>query len=169
MKMHWFKWEKLCLPKSLGGLNFRAIEGFNQAFIAKQVWRILADPMSLASRFFKSIYFMNGNILEAKLGRKPSCLWKSLLWGRDLLKQGIRYRVGNGEFVFMFKDPWIPKELTFKPICVNRNVFREKVYFFMTSTRDWNLDLLKNSMVGEDFDIIRGIPINLNANDRCAI
>lgn len=103
-KMHWCKWKHLCLPKCLGGLNFRDVEGFNQAtLVAKQVWRILVDPESLASCFLKSKYFRDRNIvLDLGLGNKPSYLWKSLLWGRELLMQGIRYRVGIGESISMF-------------------------------------------------------------------
>lgn len=117
-------------------------------------------PTSLVSRFLKSIYFTNSNILN------PSYLWRSLLWGRDLLKKGVRYRIGNGEDVAVFGDPWIPKELTFKPICLNRDFLQVKVSHFINNNGEWNLDFLKSSMLEEDFNIIRGLPINLNAKDR---
>jgi hypothetical protein len=41
-------------------------------------------------------YHAGGNILDAKLGAKPSYAWRSIRGSCDLLKYGLIWRVGNG-------------------------------------------------------------------------
>lgn len=114
--MHWMAWDKLCFPKERGGLGFRNIRGFNQALLAKQSWRMLRSPDSLVARVFKGKYFAQTDILSAELGYRPSYVWRSIVWGKELLKRGLRKRIGSGLDSMVFSDPWIPRELNFKPI-----------------------------------------------------
>ncbi|CAE5978395.1 unnamed protein product [Arabidopsis arenosa] len=42
-------------------------------------------------------------------GYKSSFIWKSLLEGRDLLRKGMRFLIGNGNTTQAWLDPWLPK------------------------------------------------------------
>lgn len=45
---------------------------FNKAFLAKQLWRLLMQPDSLAAQILKAKYYKNCSILEAEVGSRPS-------------------------------------------------------------------------------------------------
>lgn len=53
-KIHWLKWEDLCKPKKSGGLGFRDFSCFNDAMLAKQCWRLIKNPDSLAGRVLRA-------------------------------------------------------------------------------------------------------------------
>lgn len=107
-KVHWKSWKSICKVKRNGGLGFRSFIAFNQVLIAKQAWRILSKLESLLAKVFKARYFPRSSIVEAQLGYNPSYAWRSILWGKELLSQGIRWRVGDGTQISCFTDPWIP-------------------------------------------------------------
>ncbi|XP_060965141.1 uncharacterized protein LOC133034132 [Cannabis sativa] len=107
-KIHWKSWRTLCSSKFFGGLGFRSLVSHNQAMLAKQAWRVFSNPTSLLATVLKAKYFRHNDFLQAKLGHSPSYTWSSLLWGRDLLKHGLLWKIGNGCSVRTFQDPWIP-------------------------------------------------------------
>ncbi|CAI0468115.1 unnamed protein product [Linum tenue] len=98
-RIHWRKWENLCRPKEDGGMGFRDLKIFNKAMLAKQLWNIHIRPTSLVARLLKAKYHPRTSILEAKLGWRPSYVWRSLMGALDLLNFGSRWRIGSGEEV----------------------------------------------------------------------
>ncbi|KAL6178391.1 hypothetical protein ACLB2K_049909 [Fragaria x ananassa] len=80
------------------------MELFNQALLAKQGWRIINSPDSLLKRTLKAKYFPSVHFLEAEIGSDASYVWRSLLKGRELLKKGVKYQVGNGESISVWHD-----------------------------------------------------------------
>lgn len=59
-------------------MGFRNLVCFNQALIAKQVWRLIAHPESLVSNIFKARYYRRVDIMQADIGNNPSFVWRSL-------------------------------------------------------------------------------------------
>ncbi|GMY35564.1 hypothetical protein FCV25MIE_30806 [Fagus crenata] len=110
-KIHWINWGRLCSLKEDGGVGFRDIHSFNMALLAKQGWRLLSQPRSLFAKCFKAKYFPGVSFLKAKLGSNPSYIWRSILASRDLLRKGLRWKIGNGQQVHVWEDDWGPKPL----------------------------------------------------------
>lgn len=61
-----------------GGLGFRDLESFNMALLAKQGWRLLKSPESLAATIFKEKYYRHSSFLDAKLSSLPYLMWRSI-------------------------------------------------------------------------------------------
>ncbi|KAK2651619.1 hypothetical protein Ddye_011475 [Dipteronia dyeriana] len=124
-KIIWVSWSNMCKLKNQGGLGFKDLSAFNQALLAKQAWRILIGPDSLAARVLKAKYFRDSNFLSTSVKVGCSHIWRSLLWGRELLVKGLRWGIGDGTDIKVFTDPWIPRPFSFKPITTeNESVSR---------------------------------------------
>ncbi|KAL8473949.1 hypothetical protein ACS0TY_030700 [Phlomoides rotata] len=79
--------------------------------LGKQGWRLLRNPNSLLSRTLKARYFKRGNFLSACEGYNPSFTWKSILDGRELLKEGLEWVLGNCHAVSVWGEPWVSTRL----------------------------------------------------------
>ena len=107
-KVHWVHWKKLCQDKDMGGMGFKEIEKFNDALLAKQVWRMINNLNSLCHRVFKARFFPTCSILEAMDSNTGSYAWKSILSARDVILKGMVWRIGNGQNIRIKEDRWLP-------------------------------------------------------------
>lgn len=104
----------VCRSKWEGGLGFRDLELFNRSLLASTFWKIMNKPHSLLGKVLRVKYFPKVKWLNARVGRKPSSIWRSHVWGKELLEVGTKWRIGNGSQVLLKTDKWLPQPFTFK-------------------------------------------------------
>ena len=76
-------------------MGFKDLCKFNEAMLAKQVWRLVHDTNSLFYKVFKAKYFPNSSVFKAKV-KSGSFAWRSILHARKLILIGAKWRVGDG-------------------------------------------------------------------------
>ena len=108
--MAWIAWEEMILKKCCGGMGFKDLRLFNQAMLARQAWRLIQYPECLCARLLKAKYYPRGCLIDTAFCSNASAPWQAILYGLDLLKQGIIWRVGNGSQIRVWRDPWIPRD-----------------------------------------------------------
>ena len=106
--MHWIRWEDLCKTKSQGGLGFKDLSHFNDALLTKQTWCLLHDKTSLFYRVFKAKFFPNCSVMEATTPSSAFYAWKSIIRGREVIRRGAIWRIGDGKSVDIWGDRWLP-------------------------------------------------------------
>ncbi|KAF5465302.1 hypothetical protein F2P56_015322 [Juglans regia] len=167
-KIQWVKWSSLSRGKGQGGLGFRSFSSFNLALLAKQGWSILHNPNSLSAQILKQKYFPSSNLLEAKVGSRPSLVWRSMMAGLELLKEGLIWRIGNGHKVKIWEARWVPKIALLSS--THRDSRLERVaYLFIPDKKQWNGPLLQSLFSQQEIELINSIPISLgNREDKLA-
>lgn len=159
-KPHWVSWKVMTSPKFMGGLGFKDLELFNLSLLAKQSWRILQGPLSLSARILKAVYFPGISILEAQLGSNPSQIWRAILDGMEVLKQGLIRRVGDGRSTPIWDSNWIPREPLLRPLLsVMPNPPTMVHELLIHSEARWNSNLIRQVFLPMDAEAILSIPI----------
>jgi ribonuclease HI len=153
-KTHWQAWSCLTKPKHNGGLGFRDFRLFNQALLARQAWRLLDKPDSLCARVMKAKYYPNGSLVDTAFGGNASPGWRAIEHGLALLKKGIVWRIGNGRSVRIWRDPWIPRDHSRRPITTKRNCRVKWVSDLLGQDGSWDVQNVSRVFLPIDADEI---------------
>jgi hypothetical protein len=142
-------------------MGFRDFHSFNLAMLAKQVWRLINEPDSLCARVLKAKYYPHGNILKAGPKAGSSYTWQSIVAGIATFKRGHIWRVGNGESIDIWSDPWIPSSQDGKVISARGGAVLTKVSDLIDPlTGQWDIALLGALFNTVDVHRILQIPIH---------
>ncbi|KAL5574719.1 hypothetical protein UlMin_016418 [Ulmus minor] len=132
---------------------------FNKAILAKQAWRIHSQPTSLAARVLQGFYFHMSSFLQVKANSSSSFIWRSILWGRELYKQGLRCRIGSGQNTYIYHDCWLPCAGIFKISSPRVLGNFDKVSSLITASGSWDSSLIRKSFHEDEANAILSLPL----------
>lgn len=136
------------------------------AMLAKQGWRLIHNPNSPCAQILKAKYFPDSNLLKAKVRQGCSYTRRSILQGVEVLKNGVIWRIGNGQSVDIWTDPWLPRGVTRRPVSPRRHNILTRVHELIDpATEQWDVELLKQMFHEEDVRLIRSIPVHVDMED----
>uniref|UniRef100_A0A2N9FNB8 Reverse transcriptase domain-containing protein n=1 Tax=Fagus sylvatica TaxID=28930 RepID=A0A2N9FNB8_FAGSY len=161
-KIHWMNKKKLYRTKQDGGMGFRDLHLFNSALLARLGWRLMHNPSSLVYRVLKAKYFPHTSFLDATVPDTASYIWCSICKSIEVLNLGLRWRVGTGEHIRIWKDPWVPSSCSYRvisPVSV-LDEYATVDHLIHRDTMTWKVDLLNEIFCPRDVELILKIPLS---------
>lgn len=167
--MAWIAWNKLIRPKEHGGLDFRDIQSFNEAFLAKLSWRIINNPDKLLSRILLGKYCTSEDFLYVSEKSEISHGWRGVLKGRDLIMENAGWEIGNGKNINIWNKPWLSCDSQERQMgSAPMNFQHLTVADFLLSNNEWDLDMIRLVLPFEEHKICLLKPSRTGAPDKLA-
>lgn len=79
--------------KKDNGMGFRDLISFNQALLRSLGWWIMQYPDTSLGEILNARYFQRVDFLNCNLASNSFYAWKSILWGREIIKAYSRWKI----------------------------------------------------------------------------
>lgn len=99
-------WQKVCVPRSEGGLGIKQLRAWNSAALGKHLWTILTKPASLWSKWIHINYLKGTSLWDYKPPNDCSWAISKLFQLRDAYRMSFRVEIGDGRETLLFYDWW---------------------------------------------------------------
>lgn len=115
----------------------------------------------------KARYFPNCEFLDAKISANPSFVWRSIMSAHDVIKQGCRKRIGNGENTKVWKVSWLPcGENGYLTTCMPPELENLKLKNLMEDDRrSSDHETVRDIFNERDVELILKIPLSARDSD----
>jgi hypothetical protein len=98
--------------------------------------------------------------MSASCPNGASFTWKSILYGRGLLREGMVWRIGDGSKVNAWQDNWIPRDSVKSPLGHKPDQVVQKVEeLLLPDGAGWNVEKLNDVFFDGDVTDILKIPV----------
>jgi hypothetical protein len=161
-KVHCLSKKQLSHAKDRGGMGFKELSLFNSAMLARQGWRLMQFPNSLVSSVLKAKYYPNQSFVEASIKGNPSLTWRSICGSKQVLVDGLIWRVGSDENIKIWEDSCLmgspcPKILSAPRVLEANAMVAELINH---EQGRWNSELIDQVFMPLDVEIIKQIPLS---------
>ena len=107
----WVKWDTIAKPKKWGGWGIKRLDLFANALATKMGWQLLTSN-SLWQKVVVEKYIAPESIFsyirrEHRGTGSHSIIWKVVLNSLPLIREGLTWRIKQGNSVRIGIDPWI--------------------------------------------------------------
>ncbi|KAJ4813321.1 RNA-directed DNA polymerase (reverse transcriptase)-related family protein [Rhynchospora pubera] len=111
-RTHLVAWDKLCMPKEVGGLGIKNIKLQNQAFLLRWLWFLYKNHDSLWFRTTSKIYSpIRGEAAPLVWNKRGSFFWKDIHSLSYLFQFSTRLTILSGQAASFWYDNWAGKPL----------------------------------------------------------
>jgi hypothetical protein len=109
----------------------------------------------------KAKYFPHNSFLATDMGNRHSFVWRSLLSSRDLLNDGLVWRIGDGSNVKIWQDRWLPTPITYSVQSPPRVIPPDSLVSAIIDqeTHTWNIELINSIFMPDEAKVIASIPL----------
>ncbi|XP_042978176.1 uncharacterized protein LOC122308928 [Carya illinoinensis] len=100
--------------------------------------------------------------MEAKLGSQPSLVWRSIWSARTILKEGLRWRVGDGNEIKIWGSKWLTSPTSYavqSPVKVLQEDTKVEE-LIDTQKGEWDEAKTREIFVTEETEIILSMPLS---------
>lgn len=105
--------------------------------------------------------------MDVELGGQPSYAWRSIHAAQALVRRGMRWQVGNGEHINIWRDKRLPTSKTYKVVTPERGNTPVTMACDLidNESKEWKVDMVHQNFLAQDVKVILSIP--LSANGAC--
>ena len=141
-------------------VSLKELAKFNDAMLARHVWRLLKDQNSFFYRVFKAKYFPRGSVFEASAAT-GSFAWQSILKARKVVSLGMRWRLGDGRSIKIYDDSWLPGKESAKVLSPRISALEGATVdcLIRPDTRTWDHGLIDQLFLWFEAQRIKAIPL----------
>ncbi|GAV65957.1 zf-RVT domain-containing protein, partial [Cephalotus follicularis] len=100
-------WNKVCKPKTEGGLGIKNLRTWNKAAILEHGWDIIQSKNSLWVKWCYQVLLKGKKFWAVRATSQCSWQWRKVLQLREVLTQNIVFEIRDGHKLSLWFDPWL--------------------------------------------------------------